>query len=229
MGALTRGGEQPWVTPRSSRSAPAASPAAAPATTKPSSNSRSLAAKSPGPRAPPRPTARAAPASDRPRLRSRPKPPADGVRRAGPQAATLAAEPEPPAEQPARPRPADAPDDCPTRCPGHRRPPPPDSRHPAAGVARRVDLRRPRSCSATTGSRASREFLAFLRRRLTGDYAVDDYGFDQEITERFMLAAHPPDRAEVVPRRGARGREHPGRGWRARGLQPLRHASRSTG
>ena len=36
------------------------------------------------------------------------------------------------------------------------------------------------------------EFLAFLRRRLTGDYAVDDYGFDQEVTERFMLAAIRP-------------------------------------
>jgi 1-acyl-sn-glycerol-3-phosphate acyltransferase len=35
-------------------------------------------------------------------------------------------------------------------------------------------------------------FLAFLRRRLTGDYAVDDYGFDQEITERFLLAALRP-------------------------------------
>jgi 1-acyl-sn-glycerol-3-phosphate acyltransferase len=36
------------------------------------------------------------------------------------------------------------------------------------------------------------EFLAFLRRRLTGDYTVDDYGFDQEITERFMLTAMRP-------------------------------------
>ncbi|HYH34513.1 MAG TPA: lysophospholipid acyltransferase family protein [Nocardioides sp.] len=35
-------------------------------------------------------------------------------------------------------------------------------------------------------------FLAFLRRRLTGDYAVDDYGFDAEITERFVLAALRP-------------------------------------
>lgn len=36
------------------------------------------------------------------------------------------------------------------------------------------------------------QFLAFLRRRLTGDYTVDDYGFDQEITERFMLTAMRP-------------------------------------
>jgi 1-acyl-sn-glycerol-3-phosphate acyltransferase len=31
------------------------------------------------------------------------------------------------------------------------------------------------------------ELLAFLRRRLTGDYVVDEYGMDPEITERFLL------------------------------------------
>jgi 1-acyl-sn-glycerol-3-phosphate acyltransferase len=36
------------------------------------------------------------------------------------------------------------------------------------------------------------EFLAFLRRRLTGDYEVDEYGFDAEITERFFYAAIRP-------------------------------------
>jgi 1-acyl-sn-glycerol-3-phosphate acyltransferase len=36
------------------------------------------------------------------------------------------------------------------------------------------------------------EFLAFLRRRLTGDYAVDSFGFDAEITQRFFLAALRP-------------------------------------
>lgn len=35
-------------------------------------------------------------------------------------------------------------------------------------------------------------FLAFLRRRLTGDYTVDEYGFDAEITERFFMAALRP-------------------------------------
>jgi 1-acyl-sn-glycerol-3-phosphate acyltransferase len=35
-------------------------------------------------------------------------------------------------------------------------------------------------------------FLAFLRRRVTGDYVVDEYGFDQEITERFLMAALRP-------------------------------------
>ncbi|WP_248580165.1 lysophospholipid acyltransferase family protein [Nocardioides sp. InS609-2] len=36
------------------------------------------------------------------------------------------------------------------------------------------------------------EFMAFLRRRLEGGYAVDEYGFDQEVTERFFLAALRP-------------------------------------
>jgi 1-acyl-sn-glycerol-3-phosphate acyltransferase len=36
------------------------------------------------------------------------------------------------------------------------------------------------------------ELLAFLRRRLTGDFEVDEYGFDAEVTERFLLAAIRP-------------------------------------
>ena len=35
-------------------------------------------------------------------------------------------------------------------------------------------------------------FLAFLRRRITGDYVVDEYGFDAEITQRFMMSALRP-------------------------------------
>jgi 1-acyl-sn-glycerol-3-phosphate acyltransferase len=36
------------------------------------------------------------------------------------------------------------------------------------------------------------EMLAFLRRRVRGDFEVDEYGFDPEITERFLLAAIRP-------------------------------------
>ncbi|WP_310961425.1 lysophospholipid acyltransferase family protein [Nocardioides terrisoli] len=36
------------------------------------------------------------------------------------------------------------------------------------------------------------EFLAFLRRRVTGDYTVDEFGFDPEVTERFLVAALRP-------------------------------------
>jgi len=35
-------------------------------------------------------------------------------------------------------------------------------------------------------------FLAFLRRRVTGDYVVDEYGFDQEIAQQFFMAALRP-------------------------------------
>ena len=34
--------------------------------------------------------------------------------------------------------------------------------------------------------------LAFLRRRLTGDYEVDEFGFDPELTEKVLLAALRP-------------------------------------
>ncbi len=36
------------------------------------------------------------------------------------------------------------------------------------------------------------DFLAFLRRRATGDYTVDEYGFDREVTERFFYSAIRP-------------------------------------
>ena len=36
------------------------------------------------------------------------------------------------------------------------------------------------------------ELLAFQRRRLTGDYEVDEFGFDRDVTERFILAALRP-------------------------------------
>ena len=35
-------------------------------------------------------------------------------------------------------------------------------------------------------------FVAFLRRRLTGEYAVDEYGFDREVTEKLLLASLRP-------------------------------------
>jgi 1-acyl-sn-glycerol-3-phosphate acyltransferase len=35
-------------------------------------------------------------------------------------------------------------------------------------------------------------FLAFLRRRMTGDYEVDEYGFDPEVAEHLLLATLRP-------------------------------------
>ena len=40
--------------------------------------------------------------------------------------------------------------------------------------------------------RRAAELMAFLRRRLDGDYVVDDYGFDPELTERFLMTALRP-------------------------------------
>ncbi len=36
------------------------------------------------------------------------------------------------------------------------------------------------------------QFLAFMRRRLSGDYEVDEYGFDPEVAERLLLASLRP-------------------------------------
>ncbi len=42
------------------------------------------------------------------------------------------------------------------------------------------------------GEQQLARFLAFLRRRLTGDYVIDEYGFDQEVTEKFLMTALRP-------------------------------------
>ena len=51
------------------------------------------------------------------------------------------------------------------------------------------------------------ELMAFVRRRLEGDYEVDDYGFDRELTERFFMAALRPV-AETWFRLEVRGLEN---------------------
>jgi 1-acyl-sn-glycerol-3-phosphate acyltransferase len=50
-------------------------------------------------------------------------------------------------------------------------------------------------------------FLAFLRRRLTGEYDVDEYGFDREVAEKLLLASLRPI-AEKWFRIEARGVEN---------------------
>ena len=62
--------------------------------------------------------------------------------------------------------------------------------------------------------------LAFLRRRITGDYEVDDFGFDPELTDRILLAPLRPLYKRWF-RIETRGREHPGHRWGAAGGQPL--------
>ena len=64
---------------------------------------------------------------------------------------------------------------------------------PAAARDRRLaavpDAGLPADALAAT---APESWLAFARRRLTGDYAVDDFGFDPELTDRVLLAALRP-------------------------------------
>ena len=85
---------------------------------------------------------------------------------------------------------------------GEDRPAPPrapvatEERHPSAGI--------PVGDWLSAFQHAARElfgeewegqlarFLAFLRRRVTGDYVVDEYGFDAEVTQRFFMAALRP-------------------------------------
>lgn len=86
--------------------------------------------------------------------------------------------------------------------------------------------RRPRRCRvcrsrSTTGWQRStlpRQAFGQTRRASAGrcrclppatahrDYRVDEYGFDPELTERFVLAALRPIAVEAVPRRGAGNR-----------------------
>ena len=158
------------MTPRSSRSAPAADPAAAPAA-QPSSAARNLAPR-PARRGPTRRRAEADDAAGRSR---RPKP-------AGP----------PPEAAPSRPPTPSEPQ--PRRRAGDR---PTTERRPRAGIPvgdwlAAFQTRAAGGLRRRSGSASSPSFLAFLRRRLTGDYDVDEYGFDPEITERFLLAALRP-------------------------------------
>ena len=54
--------------------------------------------------------------------------------------------------------------------------------------------------------------LAFMRRRVTGDYPIDDFGFDSDLTENVMLAALRPlyDKYFRVEARGIENIPHNG-------------------
>jgi 1-acyl-sn-glycerol-3-phosphate acyltransferase len=71
-----------------------------------------------------------------------------------------------------------------------------DHKHPAAGIPA-VDWMAGFTSAAVELFGDNWEprlaaFLAFLRRRLTGDYTVDEYGFDAEVTQRFFMTAIRP-------------------------------------
>ena len=216
VGALSRssstnGGGAPWVTPRSSRSAPAAAPVAAPGAARPP---RAAATSRPAPAA-----ALGGPRAAPERARARPE---EGRRRRRRVAST--ARSRAPAENDDREDDRGGGDVGRAR----RRPPSPsrgrspprapattEHRHPGRGIPPLEWL------SAFTSAAKEifgenweprlAEFLAFLRRRLTGDFSVDEYGFDREVTQQFLVDGAAPDRAALVPGRGARRGEHPGR------------------
>ncbi len=101
-----------------------------------------------------------------------------------------------PPEQPVDTEPAPAPEPTPAPVVEERAPVTTRERHPLRGI--------PTADWLAAFQHASREvfgadwepqlaaFLAFLRRRVTGGYTVDEYGFDPEVTERFFLAAVRP-------------------------------------
>ena len=152
---------------------------------KPSSKSRSLAARNPGrpaaaPSAPPPPRE---PADDSTTAeRSVSVPPQGAVEKPGPAA------PAEPVAAPGRARTPAGPRD--------RAPVTTDHRHPTKGIPPVEWLAAFTSASKEVFGEnwepRLAEFLAFLRRRLTGEFTVDEYGFDREITEQFLLAALRP-------------------------------------
>ena len=198
-------GRPPWVTPRSSRSAPAAGPAAAPATT---SRRRPRAASPPAPRAP-SPRQEPAPRDGRRRRRRRrPAPQPD--------------EPTPPTRRGARRR-RRAATPRRRRAGHHHATARPLARHPRRRLAGGVPARRQARCSATSGSPSWPGSWPSCAAGSPATTSSTSTASTPEVTERFFMAALRPIAREVVPDRGPRRREHPRRGRRPGRLQPLRH------
>jgi 1-acyl-sn-glycerol-3-phosphate acyltransferase len=164
----------------------------------PSSNSRSLAAKG---TARPRPTTQPGTGATAPKKQRTPEreaPTDDGASSSAPSAGTPRT---PSATAPSSTAPttptaptaptASAPTPLPTRAPVTA-----DHRRPTPGIPPLEWLSALTSASKELFGESWEprlaEFLAFLRRRLTGDFAVDDFGFDREVTEQFLLAAMRP-------------------------------------
>jgi 1-acyl-sn-glycerol-3-phosphate acyltransferase len=163
---------------------------------KPSANSRSLAAKAPA-RRPEASAARHAPSQDDirvPAQKSQPPAPRSAKNQRTPRMDAPAA-PKAARKGPTKGTTSKAPDRPETATPA-RPPVTADHRHPAPGIPPLEWLAGLTSASKELfGDKWEprlAQFLAFLRRRLTGDYTVDDYGFDQEITEKFLLTALRP-------------------------------------
>ena len=137
---------------------------------RPSSAARNLAGSAPRPK----PAPRVVPDPE-PTAEERPAPP---PRKAPPPK-------KPAAEQPAAEQPADQP--APART---------EERAPLAGITAGEWLGAfqfaAKELFGEQWEPQLARFLAFLRRRVTGDYVIDEYGFDAEVTERFLMTALRP-------------------------------------
>ena len=146
---------------------------------KPSSAARSLAAK-PAPKAAPR-VAASKPRTATPRRTSKPAA-AEAIEQVTTEAVPPAAPPSaPPSVPPSTPpRPAATTAD----------------RGPLAGIAPDVWLSMLQGAAREVWGEQWEpqlaQLLAVLRRRLTGDYEVDEFGFDPEVTEKLTLALLRP-------------------------------------
>ncbi|MBL3669511.1 acyltransferase family protein [Streptomyces sp. M2CJ-2] len=86
---------------------------------------------------------------------------------------------------------ASAKDDAPM--PGeHREPREHRPREPVTGGGDAGDGARPDTGDGGDLDRRVASGLAFLRRRLTGDYAVDDFGYDEELTDQVLMSLLRP-------------------------------------
>ncbi|WP_230880752.1 lysophospholipid acyltransferase family protein [Planomonospora sp. ID91781] len=90
---------------------------------------------------------------------------------------------EPPRDHPDREPPRDHPDREPPRDRSDHGP----RRDPGGGPYASGDDRGLWGDGGDDGDRRLAELLAFLRRRLTGQYEVDEFGFDAELTDKVLL------------------------------------------
>ena len=172
----------PWLTPTSSRSAPAAARAAAPAAPgrpRPRAtwrrDGRQGRARQAAASRPPR----RQDGTDRPEPDAKPAPPSR-PRRARRRARADADEVAPPPADAGRPPPTG------------RRAAAPQRRHPGRGLARGRQARRAGGLRRRLGAPPRRADWRSCAAGSTGDYDVDEYGFDPELTERFFMAALRP-------------------------------------
>ncbi|WP_243395167.1 lysophospholipid acyltransferase family protein [Nocardioides currus] len=135
--------------------------------------------------------ARGLAATSKPKARSKPT----AQKTAPKPAAAKPVAPKPAAVEPATAPPEEQPSAVPPSTPG-REAATTEGRHPLAGVPVGDWLSAFQTAAVEVfgeqWERRLAEMMAFVRRRLAGEYVVDEYGFDSEVTERFFMAALRP-------------------------------------